>query len=105
MTKERLNEILGAANVICGECNGTEDDCNKCFVRAICDDVLGRNKSKEDRSYCVTLLVTGYCTANVTATSEEEAIKIAQDMYRSSDNPKIETVGTSVWEVRRNYNA
>lgn len=97
--------ILNAADTICGECNGTEDDCNKCFVRAICDDVLGHNKSKEDHSYCVTLLVTGYCTANVTAASEEEAIKIAQDMYRSSDNPKIETVGTSVWEVRRNYNA
>ena len=105
MTKERLNEILGAADTICGECNGTEDDCNKCFVRAICDDVLGRNKSKDNHSYCVTLLVTGYCTANVTATSEEEAIKIAQDMYCSSNNPKIETVGTSVWEVRRNYNA
>ena len=99
------SNILMAADTICGERNGTEDDCNKCFVRAICDDVLGRNKSKEDHSYCVTLLVTGYCTANVTATSKEEAIKIAQDMYRSSNNPKIETVGTSVWKVRRNYNA
>ena len=99
MTKERLNKILGAANVICGECNGTEDDCNKCFVRAICDDVLGRNKSKDNHSYCVTLLVTGYCTANVTATSEEEAIKIAQDMYDSCANPQIETAETSAWEV------
>ena len=52
------SNILNAADTICGECNGTEDDCNKCFVRAICDDVLGRNKSKDNHSYCVTLLVT-----------------------------------------------
>ena len=99
------SNILNAADTICGECNGTEDDCNKCFVRAICDDVLGHNQPKEEHQYCVTLSVTGYYTAHVTAKNEEKAIKIAQDMYRSSNNPKIETVGTSVWEVRRNHNA
>ena len=92
--------ILNAADTICAECNGTEDDCNKCFVRAICDDVLGRNESKEDHSYCVTLLVTGYCTANVTATSEEEAIKIAQDMYQSDINPQLNNTETWVWGVK-----
>ena len=99
MTKERLNEILGAADTICGECNGTEDDCNKCFVRAICDDVLGRNQPKEEYQYCVTLSVTGYYTAHVTAKNEEKAIKIAQDMYHSCANPQIETAETSAWEV------
>ena len=93
--------ILMVADIICGECNGTEEYCNKCFVRAICDDVLGRKQSKKEQSYCVTLLVTGYYTAHVTAKSEEEAIKIAQDMYHSCANPQIETAETSAWEVTK----
>lgn len=99
MTKEKLDKILDASDTICGECNGTEYDCEKCFVRAICDDVLGRNQPKEEQSYCVTLSVTGYYTAHVTAKSEDEAIKIAQDMYHSCASPKLETEETSVWEV------
>lgn len=91
--------ILMAADIICGECAGTEEDCEKCFVREICDDVLGHNQPKEEQSYCVTLSVTGYYTAHVTAKSEEEAIKITQDMYHNCANPHIETAETSALEV------
>ena len=90
MTKEKLDKILDASDTICGECNGTEYDCEKCFVRAICDDVLGRNQPKKEQSYCVTLSVTGYYTAHVTAKSEEEAINLASDIYVKQLNPKLE---------------
>ena len=91
--------ILMAADIICGECAGTEEDCEKCFVRAICDDVLGRNQPKKEHSYCVTLSITGYYTAHVTASNEQEAANLAQDMYHKCANPQIETAETSVWEV------
>ncbi len=88
--------ILNAADTICGECSGTEEDCEKCYVRAICDDVLGHTPKNR---YCVTLSVTGYYTAHVTASNEQEAVNLAQDMYHNCASPKLETAETSPWEV------
>lgn len=37
MTKDKLYRIIEAADVICGECWGVEEDCHNCKVRLICD--------------------------------------------------------------------
>lgn len=99
MTKERLNEILGAADVICGECSGMEEDCENCWVRNICDDSKDEYRKNNLHEYLVTLLVTGYHTVHITASDEKEAEALAVKNFNSNPCPILDNKEVSVWEI------
>ena len=99
MSKDKLTKILDAADIICGECAGTEEDCNNCAVREICDNVRHYNSNSDTRSYCVTLLVTGYYTAHVFAKDADEAGEIAIDAFENEVHPDIENTEITTWET------
>lgn len=49
MEKEKLVKIIDAADIICDECWGVEEDCHNCKVRLICDYAREQyNKTKEE---------------------------------------------------------
>lgn len=50
VTKEKLNKILDAADVICSECWGNENECEFCYVRQICDEA----KTEQVEALCHT---------------------------------------------------
>lgn len=52
-----------------------------------------------NKTFCVTLSVTGYYTVHINAADAEAAIHLAREIFESDPNPKIENTETTVWEI------
>lgn len=51
------------------------------------------------KSYCVTLLVTGYTTLHVEAESKEAAAEAAKESSYDVRNRRLDNTEVTIWEV------
>lgn len=51
------------------------------------------------KSYCVTLLVTGYTTLHVEAESKDAASEAAKELPFNIHNCQIDNTEVTIWEV------
>lgn len=42
--------MLISANVICSECDGTEEDCRECYVRETCEYIMENLNTRQHHS-------------------------------------------------------